>query len=97
MTNSVAGIVRADNVNVRGQAGVVLAETVNLENTYAGLVAGGHIRGERVEALIMLGNRVEGNVQAVVDTRGALIAGRVGGLLTGIVLLIGRLVLGRRS
>jgi hypothetical protein len=47
--------------------------------------------------LFLLGNHVEGDIQTVVDTRGALIAGMVGGLLTGIILLIGRLVFGRRS
>jgi len=97
LNNSAAGVVRAENVNVVGQAGVVLAESVNLGNTYAGLVAGGQVQGERIETLILLGNRIEGDVQTVVDTRSALIAGTVGGLLAGIVLLIGRLVFGRRS
>jgi len=46
--------------------------------------------------LILLSNHVEGEVQTVVDTRSALIAGMVGGLLTGTILLIGRLVFGRR-
>jgi hypothetical protein len=82
---------------VVGGAGIVLADSVNLGNTYAGLVAGGNVRGENIETLIFLGNHVEGDVQTVVDTRGALIAGIVGGLLSGIVLLIGRLVFGRRS
>ena len=97
MTNSAAGAIRAENVNVIGSTGVVLANSVNLGNTYAGVVAGDKIQGERIETLILLGNHVEGNVQTVVDTRSALIAGTVGGLLTGIILLIGRLVFGRRS
>ena len=59
MTNSAAGAIRAENVNMVGQAGVVLAESVNLGNTYAGLVAGGQVRGERIETLILLSNRVE--------------------------------------
>jgi hypothetical protein len=97
MTNSAAAAIRAENVNLVGQAGVVLADSVNLGNTYAGLVAGGQVRGERIETLILLGNHVEGEIQTVVDTRGALIAGTVGGVLAGVVLLIGRLVFGRRS
>jgi redox-regulated HSP33 family molecular chaperone len=97
MTNSAAGAIRAENVNVIGSTGVVLANSVNLGNTYAGVVAGDKIQSERIETLILLGNHVEGNVQTVVDTRSALIAGTVGGLLAGIILLIGRLVFGRRS
>lgn len=97
MTNSAAGAIRAEHVNVVGSAGIVMAETVDLGNTYAGVVAGGQVRGEQIETLFLLGNHVEGNVQTVVDTRGALIAGMVGGLLTGTILLVGRLVFGRRS
>ena len=97
LNNSAAGAIRAENVNVVGGAGIVLANSVNLGNTYAGLVAGGNVRSESIETLIFLGNHVEGDVQTVVDTRGALIAGTVGGVLAGVVLLIGRLVFGRRS
>jgi hypothetical protein len=97
MTNSAAGVIRAENVSMVGQAGVVLAESVDMGNTYAGLVAGGQVRGERIETLILLANHVEGDVQTMVDTRSALIAGTVGGVLAGVVLLIGRLVFGRRS
>lgn len=61
MTNSAAGAIRAENVNVVGQAGIVMAESVNLENTYAGLVAGDQVRGERIETLILIGNHVEGD------------------------------------
>jgi redox-regulated HSP33 family molecular chaperone len=97
MTNSAAGAIRAENVNLTGSAGVVIAESVNLGNTYAGVVAGSEVRGEQIETLFLFSNHVEGDVQTVVDTRGALIAGMVGGLLTGTILLIGRLVFGRRS
>ena len=97
ITNSGVGIIRADHVNVAGSAGVVLAETANLGNTYAGVVAGDQVRSERIESLVLLARHVEGDVQTVVDTRAALIAGMVGGLLTGIILLIGRLVFGRKS
>ena len=97
LNNSVAGAIRAETVNVVGQAGLVIADSVNLGNTYAGVVAGNQVSGERIETLFLFANHVEGDVQTVVDTRGALIAGMVGGLLTGIILLIGRLVFGRRS
>jgi hypothetical protein len=97
MTNSAAGAIRAENVNVNGSAVAVMADTVNLGNTYAGVVAGNQVKGEQIETLLLLSNHVEGDVQTVVDTRGALIAGIVGGLLAGIILLIGRLVFGRRS
>ncbi len=96
LNNSAAGVIRAENVNVIGQAGIVMAETVHLGNTYAGVVACDTVHAEQIETLFLFSSHVEGDVQTVVDTRGALIAGMVGGLLAGIVLLIGRLVFGRR-
>ena len=97
MTNSAAGAIRAENVNVIGQAGIVLAETAHLGNTYAGVVACDTVQAEQIETLFLFSGHVEGDVQTVVDTRSALIAGTVGGVLAGIVLLIGRLVFGRRA
>jgi len=95
LTNSAVGIFRAENANVAGSAGLVLAETANLGNTYAGVVVGGQVRSERIESLILLARNVEGDVQTVVDTRSALIAGMVGGLFAGIFLLVGRMLFGR--
>jgi hypothetical protein len=97
MTNSAAGAIRAETVNVAGGAGIVMAETVNLGNTYAGVIACDTVRGEQIETLFLFSGHIEGDVQTVVDTRSALIAGTVGGVLAGVVLLIGRLVFGRRS
>ena len=52
--------------------------------------------GERIESVILLARKVEGNVTTVIDTRGALIAGLVGGLFAGIMLLLGRMLFGRK-
>lgn len=97
MTNSAAGAIRAENVSLAGHAGLVVGGGVNLGNTYAGVVAAREVRGERIESLILLGNRVEGDIQTVVDTRGALLAGITGGLVAGLILLIGRLLFRRRA
>jgi hypothetical protein len=95
LTNSAAVAVRAERVGVNGAAGAVVANTVNLGNAYAGLVAGREVRGERIESVVLLGNRVEGEVHTVVDTRGALLAGLVGGLFGGLILLLGRMLFRR--
>jgi len=97
LTNSGAGVLQAENVNLTGMAGVVVAEYASLGNTYAGLVAGREVRGERIESLVVLARHVDGEVHAVMDTRGALVAGMVWGIFTGIIVLIGRLVFGRRE
>jgi hypothetical protein len=73
----------------------VVAGTANLGNTYAGVVAGREVRGERIETLVLFSGRVEGEVHAVLDSRSALLAGLLGGLFAGLLLLLGRMLLRR--
>jgi hypothetical protein len=75
---------------------VVVAGSVEFGNAYAGLVAAREVRGERIESIILLSRKIEGNVTTVIDTRGALIAGLVGGLFAGIMLLLGRMLFGKK-
>jgi regulator of RNase E activity RraA len=96
MQDNLVGAVRAETISVNGVAGVVVAGNVEFGNAYAGIVAGREVRGEKIESIILLSRRVEGNVTTVIDTRGALIAGLVGGLFAGIMLLLGRMLFGRK-
>ena len=96
LQNSAAGAVRAQNATINGAAAAVVAGNVEFGNAYAGVVAGCQVRGERIESLILLSPKVEGNVTTVVDTRGAVIAGLVGGLFAGLLFLLGQAVFGRK-
>jgi hypothetical protein len=87
---------RAEKMSVNGNAGLVVAKSVEFGNAYAGIVIGDVVRGEKIESIILLSRKVEGNVTTVIDTRGALIAGLVGGLFAGIMLLMGRMLFGRK-
>jgi len=87
---------RAEQANLQGNIGVAVANSLCLENAYSGLVAANEIRGEKIEAVVLLSRKVEGNVSVVLDTRGALIAGLLGGLFAGMILLVGRMVLGKK-
>ena len=66
------------------------------DSAYAGIVASREVRSEKIESIILLSRHVEGNVTTVIDTRGALIAGLVGGLFAGIMLLLGRMLFGKK-
>jgi hypothetical protein len=96
VTNGGIGAARAETIHVQGLAGAVAANTVQVENSYVGAVAGREVRGERIESLVLLAGRVEGEVHTVVDTRGAVIAGLVGGLFAGLILLVGRIAFRRK-
>ena len=96
MQNSGAAAIRAGNVFLNGYAGAVAAGSVEFGHSYAGLLAGREVRGEKIESVVLLAGKVEGDVTTVIDTRGALIAGLVGGLFAGIILLLGRALFGRK-
>jgi hypothetical protein len=89
LSNSAAVAIRSDSVTASGIVGLAAAENVNLRDAYSGVVVGRDVRGDRIETLVLLANRIEGDVHAVVDARSALIAGLVGGLFGGLILLLG--------
>lgn len=94
--NSVVGTARAERMSLSGVAGAVLAGSAELNHSHVGILAGREVRGEQIKAVILLSGKVEGNVITMMDTRSALIAGLVGGLFAGIMLLLGRVLLGRK-
>lgn len=93
--NSAIGGVRAALVNAQGYIGAVAGETVTVEGAKVGMTAAREVRGEKVESVVLLAGRVEGEVHTVVDTRGAVIAGLVGGLIAGLIFLVGRIAFRR--
>jgi len=95
IVNSTVGGVRAELVNVQGYIGAVAGDTVSVEGARVGVTAAREVRGEKVESVILLAGRVEGEVHTVVDTRGAVIAGLVGGLVAGLIVLVGRIAFRR--
>jgi len=94
--SGIVGAARANSISINGGVGLAAAERVEFGNAYAGVVAGREVRSEKIETLLLLSSKVEGNVFTVMDTRGALIAGLVGGLFTGLALLLGRALFGRK-
>lgn len=93
--NSFVGGVKGTNVGVQGIVGGVVGEAVSLQNAYVGVTAAREVRGEKIESVILLAGRVDGEVHTVVDTRGAVIAGLVGGLFAGLIVLVGRIAFRR--
>lgn len=75
--------------------GGVAGDSVQMQNAYSVVTAAKEVRGERIESLVLLAGRVEGEIHTVVDTRGAVIAGLVGGLFAGLILLVGRIAFRR--
>ena len=85
-----------ERMSLHGVAGVAVGGSVELNNSYAGVIAGREVSGEKIESVILFSRKINGNVTTVMDTRSALIAGLVGGLFAGIMLLLGRSLFGRK-
>jgi hypothetical protein len=62
----------------------------------AGVVAGREVHVNETRTGILLARTVHGDVNTVLDTRGALIAGLTAGLFSGLMLLLGRLLFRRK-
>jgi len=96
INHSAAAAVRADTISINGSAAVVVAGNVDFGDAYVGMVAAREVHGEKIDTFILLSPKVEGNVTTMLDTRGALIAGLVGGMFAGLTLLLGRRLFGRK-
>ncbi|MBI3164621.1 MAG: hypothetical protein HYZ24_08055 [Chloroflexi bacterium] len=96
MQDNLTGLVRAERASVNGYTGAVVAGSVAVHNSMVGYVAGTDVHMEESRTGILIARHVTGNVTTLLDTRSALIAGLVGGLFAGIMLLLGRMLFGRK-
>ena len=94
--NSAIGFVEAEKASVRGYTGAVAAQNAEVHYSLAGVVVGNDVHVEGGRTILMVGQNISGNVTTFVDSRSALIIGLVGGLFSGLMLLLGRMLFGRR-
>jgi hypothetical protein len=90
------GYVRAEKVSVSGYPAVIVAGSADVHNAMAGVVVGTDVNVTESRTVLLIGRNITGNVTTLVDTRSALIAGLVAGLFSGIMLLLGRMLFGRK-
>ncbi|MBT3322961.1 MAG: hypothetical protein HN392_11830 [Anaerolineae bacterium] len=97
ITNGGALLLQAENAQVQGSAGVVLANNAELQEVAVLAVASQNLRAEKIQTKILFAGSVEGEVHTVVDTREAILIGLVGGIISGMILLMGRFLFGRNK
>jgi len=90
------GFVKAEKASVSGYIGSVVAGSADIQHGMAVFVTGRDVHVEESRTGILLARNVYGNVTTALDTRGALIVGLVSGLFTGLMLLLGRTLFGRK-
>lgn len=112
MQQSAAGMVEAGHVDMRQSAAVairsdavttgqtasltVVADEVEQKNCRNGLVITRSAEMNGSSTLVLLAGETHGPVEALLDTRGALLAGLIGGTAIGLVLFVGSLFVRRR-
>ena len=79
-----------------GYTGAVVARSAEIRQGITGLVAGNNVRVEDARTVLLIGRNVTGNVVTLIDSRSALIAGLTGGLFAGLMLLLGKMLFGRK-
>jgi hypothetical protein len=94
--NSVIGFVEAEKASVRGYTGAVSAQNAEVHYALAGVVVGNDVHVEGARTILLVGQNVTGNVTTIIEPRSALIAGLTSGLFAGLMLLLGRMLFGRR-
>ena len=97
LDHAAAGTVRGDLISATdGGIGVAVGEDVKLYNAQVGAVVGRKIDADNSSSVILLAQEVNGTVETMLDTRGALLAGVVSGITIGLLLIVGRLFTRRR-
>jgi hypothetical protein len=96
LTNSGVGAIRAQSVSLDGRAGLVVTDSAELGDTYLGALVSRQVQAERIQSVVLLARHVEGDVSTVIDTQSAVLAGMVGGLFMGMIVLAGRWLFRRK-
>jgi hypothetical protein len=97
-TGSAVALVRAESVKLDNcQTLAIYSESVDLDNSQAVLVVAQNLNATTVRTGVLLAGQVQGDVQTVIDTPRALLAGITIGTVTGLVLYIIQSLLRRRS
>jgi len=97
LNNSAAGLVRAQDVKAEQSAiNALYCDTADLGDSQAGLLVSRQVKGTTIRTGVLLASQVEGQVEAVLDTPRALLAGLAAGVGVGLVSLLGSLLRRRR-
>ena len=92
MNHSLALAANSETLAVeQSRLGILRTSDATLADTQVSILVGDHIQAANVNALLLIGDTIEGDVKPVLDSRGALLFGlAVGGVLGLFSLLFGR-------
>lgn len=97
MLRSGAAVVRGDYVAMEGStSGLLVAEESTLRSSRSGVIITERADLNNSSSVLLLAREVNGPIETVLDTEGALLAGLTAGIAVGLVLFVSRLLTRRR-
>jgi hypothetical protein len=75
-----------------GSAAAVYGQDIQINTSRVGLMAAKKAALQNSRTIILLASEVHGNVETVMDTRQAVLAGLISGIAVGLVLFVGNLL-----
>jgi len=90
VSQGAVGFVRAEKMSAGGFTGAVLAGSAELRHGVANVVVGREVHVEGARTGILFARNISGNVNTVLDARGALIVGLISGLFASLMMLLTR-------
>jgi hypothetical protein len=97
MNRSGALAVKGQTISLNeSNTGALISDTATVENTGIGIAIVQNADIQNSTAFILLSQRVNGNVETVLDTRGTLLAGLTAGMTVGLLFLVGKMIKGNR-
>ena len=93
---SAIGYVQAEKASINGYTASVVAKSAEVHYGMTGVVVGQEVHAEGARVILLVGRNVSGNVTPLLNSRSALIAGLTSGLFAGLMLLLGRMLFGRK-
>lgn len=86
------GICSASEANIEGDVGVMIGQSVALNNHRTGLVVTRDVTGGNIQSIIFLAGQSHAPVETIVDQRSVALFGLATGISIGLVLSIFRLL-----
>lgn len=92
VTNGGLGICSASEANIQGDVGVMIGQSVALNNHRTGLVVTRDVTGGHIQSIIFLAGQSHVPVETIVDQRSVALFGLATGISIGLVLGLFRLL-----
>jgi hypothetical protein len=93
MQQSATGFAQGSTIIIEdGSAAAVYGQDIQVNTSRIGLMASRHANLQNSRSVILLAGEIHGNVETVMDTRQAVLAGLISGMAVGLVLFVGSLL-----